>query len=92
MLAAAAAKPRPRMVTARPGAAPRGLKSIKTAAFDAVLTATPAQANADAPARETHVHAAPANDADPRAFLLRVMNDERVEMALRIEAAKALLR
>lgn len=29
--------------------------------------------------------------ADPRAFLLQVMNDERVEMGLRIEAAKALL-
>ncbi|MFM2346457.1 MAG: hypothetical protein RL654_1210 [Pseudomonadota bacterium] len=29
---------------------------------------------------------------DPQAFLLQVMNDERVEMALRIEAAKVLLR
>ena len=28
---------------------------------------------------------------DPRAFLLQVMNDERIEMALRIEAAKVLL-
>lgn len=28
---------------------------------------------------------------DPRQFLLQVMNDERVEMALRIEAAKVLL-
>lgn len=28
---------------------------------------------------------------DPRQFLLQVMNDERVDMALRIEAAKALL-
>jgi hypothetical protein len=28
---------------------------------------------------------------DPQAFLLQVMNDERVEMALRIEAAKVLL-
>ena len=28
---------------------------------------------------------------DPRQFLLQVMNDERVEMGLRIEAAKALL-
>lgn len=73
----------------------RRLQSIKTAAFDAVLAATPAQARADAPERETPVHAsasAPTSDADPRAFLLRVMNDERVEMALRIEAAKALLR
>ena len=30
-------------------------------------------------------------DDDPRRFLLRVMNDERIDMALRIEAAKALL-
>ena len=30
-------------------------------------------------------------DADPRRFLLRVMNDESVPMALRIEAAKALM-
>jgi len=36
------------------------------------------------------VSASSASD-DPRRFLLRVMNDERVEMALRIEAAKALL-
>jgi hypothetical protein len=75
----------------------RGLKSIKPAAFDAALAATSAQAEAEAPARETPAPArtsasAPTDDADPRAFLLRVMNDERVEMALRIEAAKALLR
>lgn len=36
--------------------------------------------------------AAPASAfTDPQAFLLQVMNDERVDMALRIEAAKALL-
>ncbi|MBC7665211.1 MAG: hypothetical protein H7276_15745 [Caulobacter sp.] len=73
----------------------RRLQPIKTAGSDAVLAATPAQARADAPERETPVHAsasAPTSDADPRAFLLCVMNDERVEMALRIEAAKALLR
>lgn len=71
----------------------RGLKSIKPAAFDAVLAASvaPAPSPVDAPARETPVRA-PAGDADPRAFLLRVMNDDSVEMALRIEAAKALLR
>jgi hypothetical protein len=32
-----------------------------------------------------------ADETDPRRFLLRVMNDEAVAMALRIEAAKALL-
>lgn len=31
------------------------------------------------------------HESDPRAFLLRVMNDPQVEMSLRIEAAKALL-
>ncbi len=38
-------------------------------------------------------HAAPSGTAqdDPRAFLLRVMNDEAAPLALRIEAAKALL-
>ncbi len=30
-------------------------------------------------------------EADPRGFLTRVMNDESVPLALRIEAAKALL-
>lgn len=33
----------------------------------------------------------PASDDAPRRFLLRVMNDERMDMAMRIEAAKALL-
>ena len=42
------------------------------------------------PAITAAVLAATTED-DPRRFLLRVMNDERVEMALRIEAAKALL-
>jgi hypothetical protein len=31
------------------------------------------------------------NESDPRAFLMRVMNDPQVEMSLRIDAAKALL-
>ena len=75
----------------------RGLRSIKPAAFDAVLAAplpqgeaapAPGPAPAPAPGREPES----ATASDPRAFLLRVMNDERVEMALRIEAAKALLR
>jgi hypothetical protein len=35
--------------------------------------------------------AVPGASLDPRVFLLRVMNDETVAMALRIEAAKALL-
>jgi hypothetical protein len=35
--------------------------------------------------------AAPVHQADPRQFLLEIMNDRTVELALRIEAAKALL-
>ncbi|MBQ0941796.1 hypothetical protein KAK07_00470 [Ideonella sp. 4Y16] len=35
--------------------------------------------------------AAAADTADPRAFLLPVMNDPAVPLALRIDAAKALL-
>jgi hypothetical protein len=68
----------------------RGLQSIKPAAFDEALAqlqaATP---GAPAPATSANSPVAPADD--PRAFLLGVMNDERVELALRIEAAKALL-
>lgn len=60
-----------------------------------------AAASAPTPDDEsTHPSIAPAitaavlaatRDDDPRRFLLRVMNDERIDMALRIEAAKALL-
>ena len=76
----------------------RGLRSIKPAVFDAALAgmrATAPQAAAAAPvpvpvlARET-TSSQEATD-DPRRFLLRVMNDETVALALRIEAAKALL-
>ena len=35
--------------------------------------------------------AIPTNFTDPRAFLLHVMNDATLPMAMRIEAAKALL-
>jgi hypothetical protein len=75
----------------------RALHSIKPAAFDAALagmraTAPPvlALAGAPAPARESAA-AVPGSADDPRQFLLRVMNDESVALALRIEAAKALL-
>ena len=51
-----------------------------------------------APSAQQARHIAPvglatqgADETDPRRFLLRVMNDEAVAMALRIEAAKALL-
>jgi hypothetical protein len=66
----------------------RGLPSMKLAAFDAALAgmrvaAPPARAPASAPE--------PSSADEPRRFLLRVMNDESVALALRIEAAKALL-
>ncbi len=72
----------------------RGLQSIKPAAFEAAL------ARVDAGARDAHANAsadaaAPVATSqptdDPRRFLLRVMNDESVPLALRIDAAKALL-
>jgi len=74
----------------------RPLQSIKPAAFDAALARLRAQASrAIAPAPTGATVAAPPNSAlpedDPRRFLLRVMNDESADLALRIEAAKALL-
>ncbi len=65
-----------------------GLHPIKPAAFAEALAHLRAPAQ-DAPAPAP---ASPAHADDPRAFLLRVMNDETVDLALRIEAAKALLR
>jgi hypothetical protein len=61
----------------------RGLQSIRPAAFDAVLART-------GDARQATPRPSSRED-DPRRFLLHVMNDERVDLALRIEAAKALL-
>lgn len=52
----------------------------------------PAAEPADAPGvTTTPPRAAPAPGCDPRQFLLAVMNDQAVDLALRIEAAKALL-
>ena len=78
----------------------RALRSIKPAEFDAARAAMRASAP-HAPAPSPTPAPAPVHEAasspqvaedDPRRFLLRVMNDDSVEMALRIEAAKALLR
>ena len=65
-----------------------GLQAIEPAAFADAL------ARLRAPAREVPAPtpAAPGRSDDPRTFLLRVMHDETVDLALRIEAAKALLR
>ena len=74
----------------------RGLESIKPAALAvavARLDADARDARASAPAQgvasSRQQPAAP--EDDPRRFLLRVMNDHTVDLALRIEAAKALL-
>lgn len=65
------------------------LESIKPAAFDAALQALqPAPAPVAASTAST---ASTAAGDEPRQFLLRVMNDDSVGLALRIEAAKALL-
>jgi hypothetical protein len=77
----------------------RGLRSIKRSAFEAAvarLDALARDAQAREPAAQTPAAAATRSEAneptdDPRGFLLRVMNDESVPLALRIEAAKALL-
>lgn len=50
-----------------------------------------AESDVDAATPSPRPDLAPTDIDDPRQFLLRVMNDETVAMALRIEAAKALL-
>lgn len=73
------------------------LASIKHADFQAALAllgALPLEGAADgAVALKPQPAAADTGDAgmDPRRFLLEVMNDQTVALALRIEAAKALL-
>lgn len=79
----------------------QGLAAITPAAFEAAA-ARLGQATADAPgsgsppgapslARTDSSAATPPAQADPRQFLLQVMQDTAVPLALRIEAAKALL-
>ncbi len=68
----------------------RGLGTIKPAVFDEALKRLGPTTSADlslAPAQSVTATA----EADPKRFLLRVMNDETVALALRIEAAKALM-
>lgn len=76
----------------------RRLESLRPAHWAAALATlgvTPAPppagsaGNADVPAHTRDVKAG--TESDPARFLLRVMNDDGVPMALRIEAAKALL-
>lgn len=72
------------------------LESIKPAALQLALQRLPAPALSPPPPLEvpplaTEPGAARSASLDPSSFLLKVMNDESVAMALRIEAAKALL-
>lgn len=65
-----------------------------TASVSPVTSASSPDDETTHPAMDASVTAAvlaTTRDDDPRRFLLRVMNDESVDMALRIEAAKALM-
>ncbi|MEQ1683358.1 MAG: hypothetical protein ABL916_06890 [Burkholderiaceae bacterium] len=69
----------------------RGLVTIKPAQFDEALERlAPVPTKTDAPRALVRPEKTPA-DQDPRRFLQQVMNDDSVTLALRIEAAKALL-
>lgn len=72
--------------SATPAAATAGIATPPTSPAPMATSTSHARPVAPAP-----LQGAPAPTDDPRAFLLRVMNDEAVDMALRIEAAKALL-
>ena len=63
------------------------LACIKAADFDAVLRrlSPPAERR---PTEAVH----PASDIDPKRFLQQVLNDESIDLALRIQAASALVR
>ena len=63
------------------------LESIKPAAFNAALQAL-RPVGLEAPAQVAKASSA---DLDPRRFLQQVLNDGTVALALRVEAAKALL-
>ncbi|MFG6485680.1 hypothetical protein ACG04R_03290 [Roseateles sp. BYS78W] len=68
------------------------LESIRPAAFDAAMQGLqPGDAAAAMPPATLAPASGDTPDVDPRRFLQRVLNDETVTLALRIEAAKALL-
>lgn len=74
----------------------RALAPITQAEFDEAMAVLRAQGSSDAPAPAAVPARAPGEpalsaQAQARAFLLRTMNDEGVALALRIEAARALL-
>ncbi|MBL0726562.1 hypothetical protein [Piscinibacter sp. HJYY11] len=65
------------------------LECIKPEDFDKALRGL--REAAPSPAAPTPQPARPAGDVDPRRFLQQVLNDEGAPLALRVEAAKALL-
>jgi hypothetical protein len=62
------------------------IQSIPTADWQRAI------ASAEPPVRQASTPTTPKPQDDPRRFLLSVMNDATVDMALRVEAAKALLK
>ncbi|MEO6277989.1 hypothetical protein [Roseateles sp.] len=64
------------------------LRPIKPAALDEAMRLLQPL---DAPSSTARPHPGNTPDIDPRRFLQQVLNDETVELALRIDAAKALL-
>lgn len=69
----------------------RPISAAECAVLLPEVAARAAAPTAASPAASAPAAATASVFTDPQAFLLQVMNDERVEMALRIEAAKALL-
>ena len=67
------------------------LKSIPPAAFELALQRLRPAAVPSAPVQASNDAARAAASHDPKRFLLDVMNNDSLELALRIEAAKALL-
>lgn len=74
---------------ADPAAAAATLSPVAAARPETAPEAAPGNASGSAPAPHDNPHNNP--HLDPRAFLLAVMNDAAAPLALRIEAAKALL-
>ena len=69
------------------------LESITPTAFDAAMQRlSPAPARVAPQAQTSSSPVGRASDVDPRQFLQQVLNDESADLALRIEAAKGLLR
>jgi hypothetical protein len=82
-----------RLGSMKPADFKRALERLRPVDSPASAEAPPALVGASG-SDPSQIHtppAAAANSADPRRFLLEVMNDGTIELHLRIEAAKALL-